>query len=170
MNTKQSIINLKEIDKLIKDSGLSTSKSHNTFYDLCVELLISPEIRKGCLKLFKDGHNALAVETAFKLINNYVKSLSGLNKLDGMPLMQTAFSIGNAKIKLNKLETTSDKDEQLGYMNIFAGCMTGIRNPRAHEHDFKDSERTTFELLILSDHLMQKLKAIQFENTKLEEK
>jgi len=124
---------------------------------LSERLIISPDIANACLKLYKDGHTSLAVETAFKVINNHVKSMAGLPTLDGMNLMQSAFSINNPKIKLNRLKTTSEKDEQLGYMNIFGGSMTGIRNPRAHEHNYLDSERQAFELLILADHLMQKL-------------
>jgi uncharacterized protein (TIGR02391 family) len=160
MNLNQILINQKKLNKLIEDSGLSQPQSNLSLCQLCKELLVSPELKKGCLKLFQDGHNALAVETAFKLINNYVKSKSGLNSLDGLTLMQNALSLSNPRIKFNKLETTSEKDEQLGYMNILSGCITGIRNPRAHEHELEDNERTTFELLILADHLMQKLKSI----------
>jgi len=159
MNINKTFANLKEINNLIKTSGLSRPEPDLPLRELSKKIILSPEITKTCLKLYKDDHNALAVETAFKLINNYVKSKSGLTSMDGMSLMQTAFSVSNPKIRLTKLKTKSEKDEQLGYMNIFAGCMVGIRNPRAHEHNYQDSERTTFELLILADHLMQKLQS-----------
>ena len=51
------------------------------------------------------------------------------------------------------------KDEQRGYMDIFAGSMTGIRNPRAHEHDLADEPEVALELLVLANHLMRKLDA-----------
>lgn len=159
MNINKTFANLKEINNLIKTSGLSRPEPDLPLRELSKKIILSPEITKACLKLYKDDHNALAVETAFKLINNYVKSKSGLTSMDGMSLMQTAFSVSNPKIRLTKLKTKSEKDEQLGYMNIFAGCMVGIRNPRAHEHNYQDSERKTFELLILADHLMQKLQS-----------
>jgi Protein of unknown function (Hypoth_ymh) len=38
-------------------------------------------------------------------------------------------------------------------MDIFAGAMTGIRNPRAHEHAYLDDPRTALELLALANHL-----------------
>jgi len=158
MNVQQTFVKIRALDSLIKESGLNKNNVPSTLKDFCETLLISPELVKGCLKLYKQGHNALAVETAFKAINNYVKTASGFSSLDGVSLMQQALSLSNPKIKLNKLETTSEKDEQLGYMQILSGTMTGIRNPRAHEHDLKDSERATFELLILADHLFQKLK------------
>lgn len=159
MNINKTFANLKEINDLIRISGLSRPEPNLQLRELSKEIIVSPGISKMCLKLYKDDHNALAVETAFKLINNYVKEKSGLTSMDGMSLMQTAFSVSNPKIKLNKLKTKSEKDEQLGYMNIFAGCMVGIRNPRAHEHNYQDSERTTFELLLLADHLIQKLQS-----------
>ncbi|PZN08175.1 MAG: hypothetical protein DIU69_10450 [Bacillota bacterium] len=59
--------------------------------------------------------------------------------------------------KTVKLE--SERDEQLGYMEIFSGCMTGIRNPRAHEHDWEDSERRALELLTLANHLVERVLA-----------
>jgi uncharacterized protein (TIGR02391 family) len=159
MNIDNTFAKLKEINDIIKSSGLDKSEPKLQLHELTMKIIRSPEITKMCLKLYKDNHNALAVETAFKLINNYVKDKSGLTSLDGMALMQKAFSPSNPKIKLNTLKTKSEQDEQLGYMNIFAGCMTGIRNPRAHEPNYQDSESQAFELLLLADHLMKKLKS-----------
>ena len=44
-------------------------------------------------------------------------------------------------------------------MKIFAGSMTGIRNPRAHQHDLMDDPEVALELLGLANHLMRKLDA-----------
>ena len=46
--------------------------------------------------------------------------------------------------------------KQLGYMEIFAGTMTGIRNPKAHSNIVIDEERGT-HLLYLASLLMYKL-------------
>ena len=159
MNISTTFAEFKEIHDLIKRSGLSKPEPILQPHKLSRKIILSPEITETCLKLYEDGHHALAVEAAFKMINNYVKSQSGLGELDGMALMQMALSVSNPKIKLNRLKTKSEKDEQLGYMNILAGCMVGIRNPRAHEHKYKDSDRTALELLLLADHLMQKLRS-----------
>ena len=42
---------------------------------------------------------------------------------------------------------------------MFAGAMTGIRNPRAHEHELKDDPKVALELLALANHLMGELGA-----------
>ncbi len=116
-------------------------------------------IRSVSRKLFEDGHYARSVEEAFKCLNNAVKEKSGLSDQDGYRLMQGAFSAKSPVLRLNDLLTVSDKDEQLGYMNMFAGAIAGIRNPRAHEHEIDDQPDVALELLTLANHLMRKLEA-----------
>jgi uncharacterized protein Ymh len=56
-----------------------------------------------------------------KCLDNEVKSRSGSDQ-DGAALMQHALSLAAPRIKLNSLETKSERDEQLGYMQTEAGC------------------------------------------------
>jgi len=119
-------------------------------YDLLIK---SSELINSTRKLFLDGHYARAVEEAYKCINNTVKDKSQL-ALDGQDLMNQVFSEKNPVIKLNQLKTVSHKDEQRGYMFIFGGCMTGIRNPRAHEHKKTDTPESALEMLVWANHLM----------------
>ncbi len=111
------------------------------------------ELREATRKLFVDGHYVRAVEEAYKCLNNVVKDKSQLS-LDGQDLMNQAFSEKNPILKLSQLKTVSQKDEQKGYMLIFGGCMTGIRNPRAHEHKKTDPPETALEMLVWANHLM----------------
>jgi uncharacterized protein (TIGR02391 family) len=69
-------------------------------------------------------------------------------------LMNQAFSEKNPVLKLNELKTDSQRDEQVGYMSIFGGCITGIRNPRAHDHKKTDTPKVTLEMLTWANHLM----------------
>lgn len=117
------------------------------------------DLLKVSEKLFEDGHHARAVEEAFKYFNNVVKSKAGLPQADGSSLMKTALSANSPVLKLNAGLTASERDEQLGYMEIYSGSMTGIRNPRAHEHDWEDSEEHALQLLVLADHLVARVKA-----------
>ena len=121
-------------------------------HHLFTALVTHPELTTACSKLFKDGHYARAVEEAMKAVNNRVKERTGLT-VDGRPLMEKAFSIGEPRLRLNPLGTQSERDEQLGYMAILSGCMHGIRNPRAHEHRLVDTPRTALQLVVLADHL-----------------
>ena len=121
------------------------------------ELITDVSVRRASRHLFADGHYAVAVEKALVCVNNTVKDKSGLCDADGEGLMRTVFSAKKPMLILNNLETTSDKDEQRGYMDLYAGAMAGIRNPRAHEHDLQDHPRVALELLTLANHLMRKL-------------
>lgn len=120
-------------------------------YDILVK---SKELRDATRKLFSGGHYARAVEEAYKCLNNRVKVKTGLAK-DGQDLMNQVFSTKKPVLKLNNLKTESEVDEQLGYMLIFGGCMTGIRNPRAHEHQLQDSPDIALEMLAWANHLMR---------------
>lgn len=119
-------------------------------------LVLSEPLRKATRRLFTDGHYARAVEEAFKLLNNAVKERSGSSK-DGADLMRDVFSANSPALKLNDLRSQSQQDEQRGYMDLYAGSMTGIRNPRAHDHKSDDQPQVALELLTMANHLMRKL-------------
>jgi uncharacterized protein (TIGR02391 family) len=108
---------------------------------------------------FTATHYADAVESAFKAQNvevrNRVKARAG-QELDGASLMNTAFSPNAPIVVLDDLNTQSGRDAQLGYMQIFAGSMTGIRNPKAHDIVQITPERT-IHLLFLASLLWSKL-------------
>ncbi|WP_082979906.1 TIGR02391 family protein [Labrys sp. WJW] len=116
---------------------------------------IHPEISKVSLKLFDDGHFSQATFEAFKLVDIYVKKLSGIND-SGYKLMMAAFSDSNPKIKLTQLITQSDIDEQAGYKFIFAGSMSAIRNPRGHDINIDPIDRC-LDHLSLASTLLRRL-------------
>ncbi len=124
------------------------------FVELYDILVRSQALRDTTRKLFFDGHYARAVEEAYKCLNNTVKIKSHLNK-DGQDLMNEELSVKNPVLKLNDLRTESKRNEQIGYMLILGGCMTGIRNPRAHEHQLWDSPNIALEMLAWANHLMR---------------
>ena len=134
-------------------SASEASRPSNIFE----ELVTDSELRQTSGSLFQDRHYARAVEEAFKYLNNAVKRKSGITQQDGAGLMRTAFSANSPILSLNAFQSQSDRDEQQGYMDIFAGSMTGIRNPRAHEPGLVDEREVALELLVLANHLMRKL-------------
>jgi uncharacterized protein (TIGR02391 family) len=104
-------------------------------------LTLHPEIARAANDLYRDGHYAHAVEDSVKALNGFVRLRSGLDGIDGVPLMQKAFSLNNPVLKFNNLSDQSDRDEQLGFMNMFSGAVSGLRNPRAHGFIRDDPER-----------------------------
>ena len=92
-----------------------------------------PELKRVSLDLFRDGHYSQAIFEASKALYNYVKNKAGINNVSAVDGMARAFNEDNPIIKLNKLISTSDQDEQKGIRFIFQGAMMAIRNPKAHE-------------------------------------
>ena len=128
--------------------------------DLLFDRLVTNDpLRQATRTRFRNRNFADAVEAAFKCLDNAVKEKSGLSAKSGSDLMFTAFNEKNPVVKLNELDSTTDRSEQEGYKHLFAGAMTGIRNPRAHEHELKDDPKVALELLALANHLMGKLGA-----------
>jgi uncharacterized protein (TIGR02391 family) len=121
----------------LEDSGESAvARAINAYGGLDLH----PEIARAASQLYRDGHYANAVENAVKALNGLVRLRSGL-EIDGRPLMQKAFSLSSPVLKFNDLSDQSDRDEQLGFMDMFCGAVSGLRNPRAHGFIHDDPER-----------------------------
>ena len=115
--------------------------------------LIHPSIAEVSRKRMKDGYYADAVEAACKSLNSRVRDIvkdqTG-EELDGAKLMQKAFSVNNPIIAITDCKTISGQDTQKGYMEIFAGVMTGIRNPKAHDNNDINQEDALRKLILIS--------------------
>ena len=159
MSYQTEILRLaKGIYEDLKSLGVTHSEDELVKNPLFDSLITNTQLRKKTEKLFKDGHHARAVEEAYKLLDNVVKKYAGLSgsNLTGSSLMEDVFSVNNPKLKLNAGTSSSEKNEQKGYMMIFSGCMTGIRNPRAHESDWEDTEERALQLLTFANHLIER--------------
>lgn len=117
---------------------------------------IHSEIQQVSKDLFDDGHFIQATFEAFKCIEKKVQETSNLSRT-GWELMMAAFDKDAPKIKLNGLASISDKDEQDGYKFIFGGTMRGIRNPRGHECNIKDTSEQCLDYLSLASLLLKRM-------------
>ncbi len=121
--------------------------------------LLHPRIVALARPRFEKALYGDAVESCFKEINSAVKHLyldATGRESDGAGLMNSAFSPNDPVIRLTDMTTQSERDEQQGYMQIYAGAMTGIRNPKAHANINPDS-RKTLHLVALASLLMYRL-------------
>ena len=120
---------------------------------------IHPRIERVAREKYNHGFFADAVESAFKEVNHRVKQIylkqRGEEK-DGQDLMRTAFSPKDPVLTFEASGSTSAKNVQEGYMQIFAGAMQGIRNPKAHENQ-TISEDSAIKRLFLASLLMDKI-------------
>lgn len=162
MDAVNSLILAKSLRNEIQQSGFidKTADEAGGSDELFYEFVQDADLRTKTEKLFKDGHYARAVEEAYKFVDNLVKKRVGdlCDASSGVGLMRTTFSPNSPILALNDGLTAADSDEQRGYMDILAGCMMGIRNPRAHDAELEDGQRDALKLLSWADHLVSRVK------------
>jgi uncharacterized protein (TIGR02391 family) len=115
--------------------------------------LLHPRVQIIAQNRFRAGHYADAVEATFKELASTIRGLvlqRGGPELDGVALMQTAFSPKAPLIVLADLGNQSGRDMQRGYMELFAGSMAAIRNPKAHGNVVISPERALHLLFVAS--------------------
>lgn len=125
--------------------------------------LLHEEIRSIARSRFESGHFADSVEASLKAVNEKVRAIYKAERgeeKDGASLMQDVFSLKNPVLRLGDLETITGKNMQVGYLQIFAGAMTGIRNPKAHGNIEIDADRAG-HFLFLASLLMHKIDEAQ---------
>lgn len=149
---EQGIVRRRMVEGKIQWYGAWES-SHKTKMDsLYDQIILHPSIRSASRALFMDGHYSSAIFEACKSVNNMVKSKSKL-EADGQDLMAKAFREDNPILKLNRLKTKSDIDEQSGFRFIMMGTMVGVRNPKAHDIVVQRDPVRALQYLALCDLL-----------------
>ncbi len=99
-----------------------------------------------------ENYTGAILDAIFKL-TDVIRNKTGLEG-DGASLIGQAFGGSNPRIKLNKLQTDSEKDIQRGIQEILRGIYTGIRNPRSHD-TMKDSQLTCDSIIVFINYLLQ---------------
>lgn len=123
-----------------------------------------PRVKQVAFKQFEDGYFKESIQNALVEVVDQVKIKTGYPKnangrdLDGDDLMNHVFGCDNQepKIKFNSLETSLDKAEQRGLMNLFKGIV-GIRDKKAHLNFIQNDPLKTIEYLSLASLLLRLL-------------
>lgn len=126
---------------------------HENIESTGIWTLLHPKVVNLAKSRFSAGHYADAVESVFKELNTQVKKLyrdATSEELDGVSLMRKAFSPAKPVIVLDDLTTETGRNIQQGYLDIFAGSMAAIRNPKAHENIQITAERALHHLMLAS--------------------
>lgn len=136
-------------------------------FDFCS--LIHPKIAEVSKSLYLNGHYANAAEDAFIEINVRVKGLFQIitqnDKVpDGDGAMTTVFSTNNPLVEFCDTSTDTGKNVQKGFMQMLAGAMSALRNPKAHEN-IKLSADDAMRRLMFASMLMFKIdEAVAYSN------
>lgn len=157
----EGFINPVELGKLIALIWSLKKDNMNSNF----EKMLHPVIIKVSLMLFKNGHYAESAENAFVEINARVKKIyeymvpDATKVPDGVELMHTIFSLKKPIVKMADISTETGENIQRGYMDMFAGAIAALRNPKAHENIELDMDECE-KRLVFASMLMYKLDEI----------
>ena len=99
-----------------------------------------------------ENYTGAIIDAIFKLTDT-IRNKTGL-ECDGANLIGQAFGGEDPQIKLNKLQTNSEKDIQKGIQEILRGIYTGIRNPRSHDAMI-DDQVSADAIIIFINYLLK---------------
>ncbi|SFF22142.1 TIGR02391 family protein [Paracidovorax wautersii] len=104
-----------------------------------VEDLLHPAIVTHAVPLFRNGHLRDAVLTGVVAVFDMIRARTGLD-LDGKDLVGQAFGMNNGRLIFSEVDSLSGQNDQKGFMMIFEGVYTGVRNVKAHSltHDLTE--------------------------------
>jgi uncharacterized protein (TIGR02391 family) len=117
---------------------------------------LHPQVVSIAARYVGTGHYAEAVFESMKAVVNRVKDMTSL-ELDGVALMNRAFSADHPHLDLGGGGTTTGQNIHAGYRALFVGAVQAIRNPSAHEQMSLMDEAEAFEQLNLASLLMRRL-------------
>ncbi len=148
--------------KVLKEEQLSRNDKNflNSLHPLIFKVVERPYLNK---------EYATAIENAFKEIDHRLIVMYKKHKNvdeNGVSLMRDIFNYENKNnqrlLIFEDINYESGKNVQQGYMQIFAGAMQAIRNPKAHEN-MTATKESAIDRLIFASMLMKKIdEAIKF--------
>lgn len=120
-----------------------------------LQILIRPQLWNEISKTYEAGHYKNAILAAMLYITKSIREKSGLD-LDGANLISQAFGGEIPKLRINKLQTQSERDEQKGFQQLLLGLYSAVRNPRAHG-DFDDNKESADAIIYFINYIITKI-------------
>lgn len=118
-----------------------------------LNLEIEQELWETIAKNYENESYSSAILDAMHLLTETIRNKTGLEG-DGTNLVGQAFGSENPMIKLNKLQTDSEKNIQKGIQDILRGFYIAIRNPRSHDK-LTDTKQEADAIILFIDYLLK---------------
>ncbi len=93
-----------------------------------------------------------AILDSIYFLSDLIREKTGLTS-DGVSLIGQALGGKSPKLKVNKLQSESEKNIQVGIAQILRGIYQAIRNPRSHEK-WNDSKDNADAIILFINHLV----------------
>ena len=93
-----------------------------------------------------------AILDAIHLLSDILRERANVDG-DGASLVGQALGGDTPRLRINKLQTETEKNEQRGLEQILRGMYLGIRNPRSHEQ-YQDSQEAADSIILFINHII----------------
>ena len=113
-----------------------------------IETTLDQRLWHAIQSTYNDRNFTGAILDAIYFLSDLIREKTGLQS-DGTALVGQAFGGKSPKLKVNKLQTESEKNIQAGVEQILRGLYQAIRNPRSHEkHGDKQGDADSIIMFI----------------------
>ncbi|NUM43091.1 MAG: TIGR02391 family protein [Anaerolineales bacterium] len=117
---------------------------------------LRPEIRsdlwQAISKPYESEIYSSAVLEAIHYLSNLLRERANVDG-DGIPLVGQALGGDSPRLRINKFQTETEKNEQKGLEQILRGLYQGIRNPRSHEQ-YEDEKDTADAIILFVNYII----------------
>lgn len=113
---------------------------------------IKNELWLAVQSTYEAGNYSHAVLDAMHYLSNVLRDKTGVDG-DGKSLVGQALGGDSPRLRINKLQTETEKNEQQGLESILRGMYQAIRNPRSHEQ-VEDKQETADAIIYFINYLL----------------
>lgn len=124
-----------------------------------LQALIRPQLWLAISNTYETGNYSHAILDAMHLLSDVLREKSGLDG-DGAPLVGAVLGGKSPVLRVNKLQTETERSIQIGLENILRGMYLAIRNPRSHEQ-IEDNKDTADSIVYFINFLLSILEESQ---------
>jgi uncharacterized protein (TIGR02391 family) len=122
-----------------------------------LETNIKPDLWSAVSENYESGHYKDAILDAMHYLSEVLRSKTGLDG-DGTKLASGALGGNPPLLRINKLQTPTEKDIQSGVNFLVMGLYGAIRNPRSHE-PIQDTKEDADAIIYFINHILKILDA-----------
>lgn len=131
-----------------------------------IETSIDERLRSAIQSTYTDRNFTGAILDAIYCLSDLIREKTGLAS-DGVALVGQALGGKAPKIKVNKLETESERNVQAGLEQILRGLYQAVRNPRSHGKHV-DKQEDADAIILFINYLIHIIDASKSPFTKSE--
>jgi len=101
---------------------------------------------------YQAGNYSHAILDAMHYFSNVLRDKTGVDG-DGATLVGQTLGGDSPRLRINKLQTETERNEQRGIESILRGMYQAIRNPRSHEQ-VEDTQETADAIIVFLNYLL----------------